>query len=281
MLDTQTAVTEKSFDTGEITLNYAESGAGALAPLVLLHGGTRWWQDWNAIIPQFAPSRTVYAPDLRGHGKSGRDGDHYLLPDYARDIVAFLKGRVDKPSVVVGHSLGAMTTIGTAAAAPDAVKAVVLVDPPLFIRDHGIEFMPDIHGWLTMVHQLTSAATSYDDMVERCRPLAGDHGEDMLRVFARNLYGIAPETAALFLQNRMLENFDLTQNLARIACPTLLLMGEYECGAVMRDEDAAYARATIPNVKIVKLETSHQVVAEAPDALVREIQIFLNENNIA
>ena len=63
-------LTESSFDTGEVVINYAE-GPALGSPLVLLHGSTLDWQSWQHLIPPLAQTWHAYACDLRGHGKSG------------------------------------------------------------------------------------------------------------------------------------------------------------------------------------------------------------------
>jgi len=64
-------LTEKSFDTGEIVINFAE-GEAAGPPLVMLHGSSLNWQSFGEFIPTLEQSWHIYACDLRGHGKSGR-----------------------------------------------------------------------------------------------------------------------------------------------------------------------------------------------------------------
>jgi hypothetical protein len=39
-------LTEKTFDTGSLKINFAEGPANGM-PLVLLHGGTARWQELN------------------------------------------------------------------------------------------------------------------------------------------------------------------------------------------------------------------------------------------
>src|SRR5437868_9962710 len=107
-------VTEKTFNTGEITLNYAEEVTNG-QPIVLLHGATRWWHDWDKMIPMLTPHWHPYALDLRGHGKSGRHGEDYRLTDYTRDILSLLRREVNEPAVLLGHSLGALAAITAAA----------------------------------------------------------------------------------------------------------------------------------------------------------------------
>ena len=66
-------LTEKSFDTGEIVINFAESDTIG-PPLVLLHGATLNWQTFGDFIPALEQRWRLYACDLRGHGGSGRAG---------------------------------------------------------------------------------------------------------------------------------------------------------------------------------------------------------------
>src|SRR5215475_8577170 len=95
----------KSFNTGEVTLSYFEGEANG-QPLVLLHGLTLNNNEWATLLPELTQHWHVYAPELRGHGQSGRPSDRtqYRIVDYARDIIAFLKS-IGQPVVLMGHSL--------------------------------------------------------------------------------------------------------------------------------------------------------------------------------
>src|SRR5439155_14619116 len=80
-------LTERTFDTGEVGINYVESSAtGPL--LIMLHGMTATWQVFETTIPFLAVRWRVVAADLRGHGRSGRVAERYTLMDYVRDIGA-------------------------------------------------------------------------------------------------------------------------------------------------------------------------------------------------
>jgi pimeloyl-ACP methyl ester carboxylesterase len=79
---------EKSFDTGEVALNYTE-GPNNGPPLVLLHGVTSRWQTFNPIINEFINRWHIYALDFRGHGKSGRTPEKYGLRCHYNDTVKF------------------------------------------------------------------------------------------------------------------------------------------------------------------------------------------------
>jgi pimeloyl-ACP methyl ester carboxylesterase len=78
-------LTEKSFDTGEVVINFAESNNDH-PPLVMLSGVAGNWQTWGELIPTLEQSWHIYACDYRGHGKSGRATSGYRAVDHALDM---------------------------------------------------------------------------------------------------------------------------------------------------------------------------------------------------
>ncbi len=120
---------ERTTELGTLTLNVAEWGSVG-PPLVLLHGGSASWRSWAAVAPLLARDWHVLAPDLRGHGLSGRGG-RYALADYADDIVRLVDREIGQPAALIGHSLGGHVAVAMAAHRPDVVRALVVGDAPL------------------------------------------------------------------------------------------------------------------------------------------------------
>ncbi len=79
-------------------------------PIVLIHGWTCSSKFWRLQIQDLAPDHRVIAYDLRGHGGSGapEDGD-WSLDTFGADLEAVLQATLDRPALLAGHSLGAMT----------------------------------------------------------------------------------------------------------------------------------------------------------------------------
>lgn len=135
-------LTEHCFTTPVVTLNYAVGEASG-SPLVLLHGGSARWQCALPILPELSQQWQVYAPDLRGHGRSGRVPGSYRLTDYTADIVTFLQQVVKHPAVLFGHSLGGEIALLVAARYPELVRGLIIGDAPLDLANMRNSFQRD------------------------------------------------------------------------------------------------------------------------------------------
>ncbi len=96
--------------------------------VLLLHGITSSSRTWRSVMHGLAERHTVVAPDLLGHGRSGKPRGDYSLGAYAsgvRDLLAVLG--VSK-ATVVGHSLGGGIAMQFAYQFPDRLERLVLVD---------------------------------------------------------------------------------------------------------------------------------------------------------
>ncbi|MCX5214999.1 alpha/beta hydrolase [Kitasatospora sp. NBC_00240] len=114
---------------GGIRLAHRVSGDPGSRPLVLLHALGEGAADWDGVRDTFARHRRVYAPDLRGHGRSDRPGT-YSFELMRDDVLALLATLGPEPVDLVGHSMGAVVAYLVAAAAPERVRRLVLEDVP-------------------------------------------------------------------------------------------------------------------------------------------------------
>lgn len=104
-------------------------------PVIMLHG----WLDnsltFSQIGPELAQVSSLYAVDMAGHGHSGHrpPGQSYQLMEYVADIAELIEtyfcgsdqgGKVD----IVGHSLGGIVGSLYAAAFPERVRKLVMID---------------------------------------------------------------------------------------------------------------------------------------------------------
>ena len=107
-------------------VSYQMAGEGPA--ILLIHGITSSSRTWRDVIGGLAERHTVIAPDLLGHGRSGKPRGDYSIGAYAsglRDLLAVLGIR---NATVVGHSLGGGIAMQFAYQFPDRLDRLVLID---------------------------------------------------------------------------------------------------------------------------------------------------------
>ncbi|MDP1807653.1 MAG: alpha/beta hydrolase [Acidimicrobiales bacterium] len=95
--------------------------------VVLLHGGAQNAHTWDTVA--LALGRSLVAVDLPGHGHSagGRAGS-LTLEANAADVAQVMRELAPQARLLVGMSLGGLTSILVCAAAPELVRSLLLVD---------------------------------------------------------------------------------------------------------------------------------------------------------
>src|SRR3954468_15488022 len=134
-------------------IHYAERGERrpGRPSALLIHGAGASSAIWMMVLTRVARDGHAIAIDLPGHGPSATEGAAFgggngLTLTRYRDAVGELAGTLCLgPSVLVGHSMGALVAIEAALAWPDKVRGLVLcaaaprlpVDPELarLLRD--------------------------------------------------------------------------------------------------------------------------------------------------
>src|SRR5262245_48989236 len=124
-----TPPTERDVKANGIRLRVSESGEGP--PVVLLHGLFMDKRTWDGAALELASEFRLVAPDFPGFGESekppqGRFG--YDLASFV-EVVADLYAGLDLGrAAVIGHGLGGSVAVMLAAAHPELVSRLVVVD---------------------------------------------------------------------------------------------------------------------------------------------------------
>jgi lipase len=104
---------------------------GRGAPVLCLHGIEAHGLRFIGLAARLDGFEIV-APDLRGHGRSPREGP-FTIDQHVRDVLALLND-LGPETTVLGHSYGGYIAWELARAAPDAMARLVLVDPPIEVK---------------------------------------------------------------------------------------------------------------------------------------------------
>ena len=108
-------------------LRVARWGSGPV-PVLGIHGITASSVSLLPVARRLAGRHTVLAPDLRGRGASSELPGPYGMQAHAADCARVLEDLAGGPAFVVGESMGGFVAVVLAAARPELVAGVVLVD---------------------------------------------------------------------------------------------------------------------------------------------------------
>jgi len=120
--------TEGNVKVNGVSIHYYRTG-GAKPPLVLLHGATDNGLCWTPVAEQLAGDYDVIMPDAQGHGTSDRLDPGFAHIRHADQAVGLVKELGLPKPIIMGHSMGASTTVNIAVNYPDVPRAIVLEDP--------------------------------------------------------------------------------------------------------------------------------------------------------
>lgn len=117
------ALEAATFDSDGVQIKYVTEGQGE--PVILIHGFVANAQlNWIApgVFGALAKDYRVIAPDLRGHGQSGKPhGAEHYGPQMAKDIINLMDHLKIEKAHIAGYSLGGFLTVYLTATYPERI----------------------------------------------------------------------------------------------------------------------------------------------------------------
>jgi non-heme chloroperoxidase len=264
-----------------ININFLEWGDDAKPPLLLLHGGGQSAYTWHRVATNFAPQYHVVAPDARGHGDSDWSPDGLYGGDRFREDVRELVRILgfDK-FVLIGMSMGGMTSLSYAGTYGDTLRGLVLVD---IAPDVNVTGRDRIMGFLLG----RESFESLDDAVEYAHAFNPRRSREALaQTLPQNLRERPDGTLAWkwdpacfnFNRSEQPTRFggdDLWQAAARIPCPSLVVHGK-QSDILTRDNGERLAAAIPAGAYIAVDGSGHSVQGDNPNSLSDVLATFLD-----
>ncbi|MEM7541001.1 MAG: alpha/beta fold hydrolase [Pseudomonadota bacterium] len=250
----------------DIDLNVRQWGRGD--PLFLVHGLGTNSSLWRHQVPAFSAKFRVIAIDLRGFGRSSKPAgrENYSISIMAQDVVRVCeKLAIDKINFL-GSSMGGFIGQQLALAAPDLCKRVILAHT-------ASEFAipADVmHARMKALDEI-----SMDEYAELVAEQALAQPPDpIVDEWLREMIADNEREAYKHVLGGALAEFDLSNRIGEIRCPTLVIAGSDD--RVLPPAGGRKIAATIPSAEFVLVEgVGHIGYAEKPEPFNKAVLEFL------
>jgi lipase len=129
-------------------------GPSGPVQMLAIHGLTGHGQRWQKLAGSL-PEITVAAPDLLGHGRSSWAAPWSIDANISA-LATLLNDEAQAPVLVVGHSFGGAVAMHLAAARPDQVAGLLLLDPAVGLDG----------SWMCEIAEAMLSSPDYPDAAE-------------------------------------------------------------------------------------------------------------------
>lgn len=193
----------------------------------MVHGWLDNAMSFKKLAPELANHAGVHAIDMAGHGHSGHrpPGYGYWLTDYVADLSELIDHHFPEserfPLDLVGHSLGGIVCALYAAAFPERVHRLVMIDSLGALSRSAKETIPQLRKALQKKRNGSAPAAVYSGV------------EAAAKIREGGLSPLSPEAAGLLVPRNMRSMGDgfVWRTDARLRHPTASMMTEEQVQA--------------------------------------------------
>jgi len=248
-------------------------------------------QTYDGLLPGLDASLDVYLMDARGHGRSTASADPKRLRSwrpYRDDLEAFVE-TLRQPLILAGHSMGATVSLELAAARPELVAGLVLIDPVIvsprqmpvmaLVRTLGLaaRLLPIAKAAARRRMEFSSKEAAVENYVGK-GPFR-TWPRDWIEAYVDGGTVVTEEGAVRLSCDRAWESrtfamatVDPYRALRKVRCPISLLARADNGPPFNEDSRDAFMRCR-PDTRLLRIEdATHFIPMEHPDIVVREIE---------
>ena len=100
--------------------------------VLCLHQAGASGRVFEPLLPEFGRDRSIYAPDLPGHGYSDSAGDKTSVVEHANAIGDFIDNLRLRSVDVIGYHFGSLIAAELAATRPQQIRRLALIGVPIY-----------------------------------------------------------------------------------------------------------------------------------------------------
>jgi sigma-B regulation protein RsbQ len=110
-----------------VEIDYSIKGTGDTT-LLFIHGLNLDQTYWKDQVEEFSPSYKTVTVDLAGHGKSGKEREHWTIRSFAKDVIRVIDREKLSNVILIGHSMGGDIALEIADSIPSSVIGIIGID---------------------------------------------------------------------------------------------------------------------------------------------------------
>ena len=270
---------ENDLSIGQLRFRYLDWGTEGLRPILFLHGGALTAHTWDLCCLALRDEFYCVALDQRGHGDSdwAPDAD-YSISAQREDIRGFADRLGLDRFVLVGQSMGAINGLAFAAAHPERLSALVMIDAGPEVRRRGSSRIREfVNGG--------AKPETLEEIIERALAFNPRRDPQILRRSLMHNLRRQPDGSWSWKYDRRrfqqmggdqhaAERLGLADGLVRVTCPALVVRGAES--DVFHQEDAEHLAKSFPNGRQITIgQAGHTVQGDNPKDLVAALRDFL------
>ena len=249
MIEAQENDVERVIDLGGVALHYRDEGDGP--PLVYLHGAGGI-ASMGPLGPMLAPHYRVLAPSMPGFDATPQ-GDYTTIDQLVVLLATFIETVAKGPVYLAAQSFGTRVAVWLALKRPDLVTKLLLSAPAA---------------------------------LGKAPPRTPDDPAEARAFIARALFGVnadkADETVLekMRLNTRMLYPYmgslsreAVLDRLCDLSMPVLILWATQD-QSLSEEAGPAFYIDRVPDVRVVEIESGHQIPSGAPDLWIANARDF-------
>lgn len=274
------------------SLFYFEAGDPGQPPLVMIHGLGDEADTWRHQIPLLAEDHHVIALDLPGFGRSDHLKQAYTPTLMKGAILELMDVLGLEKATLIGSSLGGILAHGIAAAHPERLSGLVLVDGALYqpdqMADSSLQVMAiPLVGEAIYTNFRKNPDAAYDSLRPVYQDLDSLPAADREFLFTRVNHRVWSngQRRAYFSTLRKLSPWvrkaqsALPEQLAKLEIPTLVIRGEMD--SLFSAKNAAAIQALQPDAEVLTIAgKGHLPQQEDPEVFNQGLMDWLKRKGL-
>ncbi len=249
---------------------YTEQGSGD-ETIVFGHGLLMDTSMWDAVAPEFAGKYRVICFDFRGQGRTSDPGHGYDIDNLVRDTAAFIQAISTKPVHYVGLSMGGMVGLPLAARHSYLLRSLVLLDTSAQaepwlnkIKYAVMTLIVNLFGVKPLIPIMMPVIFGKSSLNNPAKRETISHWKQKLLALPKTIVGPV---------SGVTQRRDVSNELAKIICPTLMVVGDEDKTTSMSCAKNIAAHVANVELKIIP-QCGHSSALEKPEDVVVLMQQF-------